>query len=85
MKEYASTFFNTYKEYKIPENFKRVIVGFHSDRHPCFNGIAFYDKQGSKLLSLGTIGNPVEIILDDDERIVGIASRNEVDAMHYDF
>ena len=53
LKEYASTFFNTYKEYKIPDNFKRVVVGFSSYRHPCFCGIAFYDKQGTKLLSLG--------------------------------
>jgi hypothetical protein len=50
-----------------------------------FYGIAFYDKQGNKLLSLGSIYNPVETILDDDERIVGIASLNEQNAEHNDF
>ena len=60
-----------------------MIVGFKSDTK--FKGIAFYDKQGTQLLSLGSIKNKVETILDDDERIVGIASRNEAYAEHQDF
>ncbi len=74
-----------YRDYKIPDNFKRVVVGFDSFTYPCFLGIEFSDKQGTKLLSKGTIMNPIETILDDDERIVGIASRNEDYAIHTDF
>jgi hypothetical protein len=62
-----------------------VVVGFGSDTDPFFCGISFYDKQGTKLLSVGTIQNPLETILEDDERIVGIASRNHRDAQHYAF
>jgi len=63
-----------------------VVVGFSSDDTDTrFKGIAFYDKQGTQLLSLGSIKNKVETILDDDERIVGIASRNEAYAEHQDF
>jgi len=74
-----------FTDYKIPDNFKRVVVGFSSDADTKFKGIAFYDKWGTKLLSLGSIKNKVETILDDDERIVGIASRNEAYAEHQDF
>ena len=74
-----------FEDYKIPNNFKRVVVSFYSDTDTRFYGIEFYDKQETKLLSVGTIINPVETILDDDERIVGIASRNEKDAEHHDF
>jgi len=74
-----------FTDYKIPDNFKRVVVGFYSDTDTRFKGIAFYDKQGTQLLSLGSIKNKVETILDDDERIVGIASRNEAYAEHQDF
>ena len=62
-----------------------MVVGFFSDADTRFNGIAFYNRQGIKLLSAGSIKNPVETILDDDERIVGIASRNEANAEHHDF
>jgi len=62
-----------------------VVFGFKSDTDLCFCGIAFYDKQGKELLALGSIRNPVETILDDDERIVGIASRNTSYAYHYNF
>ncbi len=72
-------------DYKIPDNLKRVVVCFDSNADNRFYGIEFYDKQGNKLLSLGTIINPVETILDDDESLVGIASRNENTAIHYDF
>ena len=72
-------------QHRVPDIFKKVIVGFLSDTDPCFCGLAFYDKQGKQLLSLGKIKNPVETILDDDERIVGIVSRNEDYAWHYDF
>jgi hypothetical protein len=82
LQEYASTF-STFKEYKIHDNFKKVVVG--SDTYSCFCGIAFYNKQGKELLSIGKIRNPVETILDDDERIVGIVSRNEEIAEQYDF
>ena len=74
-----------FADYKIPENFKKVVVGFLSDTDPSFYGIAFYDKQGKELLSLGTIRNPVGTIIDDDERIVGIASLNKAYAEHHDF
>ncbi len=76
---------NQFTDSQMPDNLKRVVVCFYSDDHPCFQGIAFYDKQGTELLSVGQIENPVETILDDDERIVGIASRNDDDADHYDF
>ena len=66
-----------YKEHRVPDNFKKVVVGFLTISCTTFRGIAFYDEQGTTLLSLGAIQNPVETILDDDERIVGIASRNE--------
>ncbi len=82
MKEHDTLKFT---DYKLPENFKRVVVGFKSATDTRFNGIEFYDKQGNKLLSVGTILNQVDTILDDDERIVGIASRNEIDAEHNDF
>ena len=62
-----------------------MVVGFGSHTGTKFNGIAFYDKQGKELLSLGKIINPVETILYDDERIVGMASRNQEYAEHYDF
>ncbi len=62
-----------------------MVVGFLSDTDTRFCGVEFYDRQRTKLLSVGTIKNPVETILDDDERIVGIASRNESHAQHYDF
>ena len=74
-----------FADYKIPDNFKRVVVGLNSKTDTRFYGIAFYDKQGKELLSLGNFKNPVETILDDDERIVGIASRNEEHAEHNDF
>ncbi len=61
-----------------------MVVGFaYGDRN--LKGIEFYDKWGTKLLSLGSIDNTVETILDDDERIVGIVSRNENKAIHMDF
>ena len=75
----------SYKDYKIPENFKKVVVSFVSDTDTRLNGIEFLDRNGTKLLSVGTIKNPVETILDYDERLVGIASRNESDAEHRDF
>jgi len=31
-----------FKDYKMPENLKRVVVGFNSDTRFC--GITFYDK-----------------------------------------
>ena len=62
MKEYVGI----HREYRIPDNFKKVVFGFKSDTDLCFCGIAFYDKQGKELLSLGDIQNPVETILDDD-------------------
>ena len=74
-----------FADYKIPENFQKVVVGFYSNTDTSFYGIAFYDKQGKELLARGDISNPVETILDDDERIVGIASRNEAYAEHHDF
>jgi len=75
-----------YTDHRIPDNFKRVVVNFISDSDTRFCGITFYDKQGKELLSLGYIKhNPVETIVEDDERIVGIASRNEKDAWHDDF
>jgi hypothetical protein len=70
---------------QIPEKFKRVVVGIYSDLNPSFVGVEFYDSQGRALLSFGMMDNPVETILDDDERIVGIASRNESGAEHRDF
>ncbi len=51
MKEKASSNFT---DYKLPENFYRVVVGFDYDTEPKFNGIAFYDKQGNNLLSVGS-------------------------------
>jgi len=63
-----------------------VVVGFISNNTDTkLSGIAFYDKQGAKLLSIGNFYNQVETILDDDERIVGIASRNQAYAEHNDF
>jgi len=63
-----------------------VVVGFISNNTDTrLNGIAFYDKHGAKLLSIGSFYNQVETILDDDERIVGIASRNQAYAEHNDF
>jgi len=63
-----------------------VVVGFNSNNTDTrLSAIAFYDKQGTVLLSLGMIRNPVETIIDDDERIVGIASRNQAFAEHHDF
>ncbi len=59
-------------------------MGFSSDNTK-FEGIAFYDKKGTILLKAGSISNPIETILDYDERIVGIASRNVKDAEHHDF
>ena len=76
---------DVFTDYKIPGNFKKVVVGFFTHGFTRFNGITFYDEQGTTLLSLGAIQNPVETILDDDERIVGIASRNEFYAEHFDF
>ena len=73
------------KEFKIPDNFKKVVVGFITDTGTRFCGIAFYDRQGNQLLTLGYLDHPVETILDKDERIVGIASRNEGFAIQYDF
>lgn len=53
-----------------------MVVSFtYGDRN--LNGIVFYDKWGAKLLYLRSIDNTVETILYDDERIVGIVSRNE--------
>lgn len=62
-----------------------MVVGFLSDTDSRFFGVEFYCKQGNKLLSVGYIRNYIETMLDDDERIVGIASRNEEYATHYDF
>jgi hypothetical protein len=72
-------------DHQIPDNIKKVVVGYFSDFNPSFVGVEFYDSQGTKLLTFGMIINPVETILDDDERIVGIASRNESGAEHRDF
>ncbi len=77
--------FYQFSEYKIPNNFKRVVANFISDSDTRFIGIEFSDKHGNKLLSVGTIRNSVETFLDDDERLVGIASRNEINAVHHDF
>lgn len=70
-----------FRDYKIPDDFKRVVVGFLTDSNPCFSGLEFYDSQGVQLLSVGSIKNKVETILDDDERIVGIASRIETESV----
>ena len=59
-----------------------MVVGFLSDTDTRFCGVEFYDRQRTKLQSVGMIKNPVETVLEDDERIVGIASRNERDAVH---
>ena len=84
-KTYLSEHNYSFKQHLVPDIFKKVIVGFSSNTDTRFDGIAFYDKQGKELLSLGAIKNPVETILDDDERIVGIASRNDKNAEHNDF
>ena len=74
-----------YTEYKIPDSLSRVVVGFYSDTNTRFCGFEFYDRQGIKLLSVGRIRYQVETILDDDERLVGIASRAALYARHFDF
>ncbi len=74
-----------FTDYKMPENLKRVVVGFNSDTDTRFCGFEFYDRQGIKLLSVGRIRYQVETILDDDERLVGIASRAALYARHFDF
>jgi hypothetical protein len=43
------------KEHEILVNFKRVVVGFSSGTDTIFRGIAFYDNQGTQLLSVGNI------------------------------
>ena len=45
LKDFQSS--GNYSEYKIPANFKRVVVGF--DSSPRFYGIAFYDKNGNEI------------------------------------
>ena len=84
MKEFRN--FN-YRDHRIPDNCKRVVVYFESDSDTRFCGIVFYDKQGKEMLSLGYYieDHTVETILEEDERIVGIASLNDEDAEHYDF
>ena len=39
-------FSESYTEYKMPDNFQRVVVGFPSDTDTRVEGIAFYDKWG---------------------------------------
>lgn len=63
-------------DYRIPANFKKVVVSFSSS--PQFYGIAFYDKNGNEMFKQSNFDNyaKIETILGDDERLVGIASRN---------
>jgi hypothetical protein len=78
--------FYKFTEYKIPLNLKRVVTYFISNEDTRFIGFEFYGEQGKKLLSEGFVkDSSVETILDDDERIVGIKSRNQYQAVHYDF
>ncbi len=77
--------YDKFTEYKIPDSLSRVVVGFNSDTDTRFCGFEFYDRQGIKLLSVGRIRYQVETILDDDERLVGIASRTAYFAKHRDF
>jgi|LauGreDrversion4_2_1035121.scaffolds.fasta_scaffold3849353_1 hypothetical protein len=71
------------EDFIIPLNFKKVVCGSSTDNR--LRGVEFYDKQGKKLLTAGTISNPVETILEDDERIVGVASHYASYGNHYDF
>ncbi len=36
-------------DYRIPVNFKKVVVGFYANSTPEFYGIAFYDKNGNEM------------------------------------
>ena len=63
-------------DYRIPANFKKVVVNFYTDAR--FYGIAFYDKNGNEMFKKGNFDHTkVETNLGDDERLLGIASRNE--------
>lgn len=73
-------------DYRIPANFKRVVVGFYSNSTPEFCGIAFYDKNGNEMFKRGNLDNyKVETTLDDDERLVGIALRTTSSNYRNDF
>lgn len=75
-----------FTEHKIPLNLKRVVTYFISNEDTRFIGFEFYGEQGEKLFSEGLVKKSyVETILDDDERIVGIKSRNQYQVVHYDF
>jgi hypothetical protein len=39
---------NSMSDYRIPVNFKKVVIGSSSDNR--LRGVEFYDKQGTKLL-----------------------------------
>lgn len=43
-----------------------------------FGGVEFFDRNGNKVLEAGRLGNTkLDIILEDDERLVGVRSKLE--------
>lgn len=43
-----------------------------------FGGVEFFDRDGDKVLEAGRLGNTkLEIILEDDERLLGVRSKLE--------
>ena len=76
------------KETKFdPDTVKKVVLWWRNeDANLC--AVEMFDKAGKNLLKIGYFLTPNseqhEVILNDGERIVGIASRNDR-AQHYDF
>lgn len=53
---------------------KRVVM--HGNYQ--FGGVEFFDRDGDKVLEAGRLGNTkLEIILEDDERLLGVRSKLE--------